>query len=163
MPVPSRQASRRTSAPIGPCARSAGKLPALARMAALDPDVLATLYDESPEPVFVFAPRWRDQRVVDFHYRYLNPAAARVIGRNPEEKIGQSLRATAPDSERSGMLARYVRTMESGEPTDALIHYDDGRIGGWFRIHASRAGEMLLVHFRDVTAEKKAELALRDS
>src|SRR5262244_2820794 len=115
MPVPSRQASRRTSAPIGPCARSAGKLPALARMAALDPDVLATLYDESPEPVFVLAPRWRD---------------------HPEEKIGQSLRTTAPDSERSGMLARYVRTMESAEPTDALIHYDDGRIGGWFRIHA---------------------------
>src|SRR5215813_8412999 len=132
-------------------------------MAALDPDVLATLYDESPEPVLVFAPRWRDQRVVDFHYRYLNPAAARVIGGQPGEKIGQSLRTTAPDADRSGMLARYVRTMESGEPTDALIHYDDGRIGGWFRIHASRAGEMLLVHFRDVTTEKKAELALRDS
>ena len=132
-------------------------------MAALDPDVLATLYDESPEPVLVFAPRWRDQRVVDFHYRYLNPAAGRVIGREPGEKVGQSLRASAPDAERSGMLARYVRTMETGEPTDALIHYDDGRIGGWFRIHASRAGEALLVHFRDVTAEKKAELALRDS
>ena len=132
-------------------------------MAALDPDVLATLYDESPEPVLVFAPRWRDQRVVDFHYRYVNPAAARIIGRQPQERVGQSLRATAPDAERSGMLARYIRTMESGEPTDALIHYDDGRIGGWFRIHASRAGEALLVHFRDVTAEKRAELALRDS
>ena len=61
------------------------------------------------------------------------------------------------------MFARYVRTMETGEPTDALIHYDDGRIGGWFRIHASRAGEALLVHFRDVTAEKKAEVTLRDT
>ena len=148
---------------LGPSARSAGKLAGPRPMAALDPDVLATLYDESPEPIFVFAPRWRDQRVVDFHYRYVNPAAARILGRAPGDKLGQSLRTTAPDAERSGMFARYVRTMETGEPTDALIHYDDGRIGGWFRIHASRAGEALLVHFRDVTAEKKAEVTLRDT
>mgnify|MGYP003694227895 CR=1 FL=1 len=95
-PAPSRRRSRRTSAPIGPSARSAGKLAGPPSDGSARPRRLATLYDESPEPIFVFAPRWRDQRVVDFHYRYVNPAAARILGRAPGDKLGQSLRTTAP-------------------------------------------------------------------
>lgn len=132
-------------------------------MAELTPEVLATLYDESPEPVFVFVPVGENGRVVDFRYLYANPAAARAVGRTPREKIGQSLRASAPDAERSGMLASYCRTMETGEPTDLRIHYDDGRVRGWFQIHASRSGSALLVHFRDVTREAETLAALRES
>ena len=34
------------------------------------------------------------------------------------ERFAQGLRAGAPDLERSGLLASYVRTMETGEPTE---------------------------------------------
>ena len=132
-------------------------------MAELSPDVLATLYAESPEPVFVFAPVREGGRVVDFLYLYANPAALRAVNATAEQKLGQSMRATAPDAERSGLLASYARTMETGEPTDLRINYDDGRVRGWFRIHANRAGSALLVHFRDVTQEAETHAALRET
>ncbi|HSP20231.1 MAG TPA: hypothetical protein VLQ79_11995, partial [Myxococcaceae bacterium] len=100
-------------------------------------EVLATLYAECPEPVFVFAPVRDGERVVDFRYLYANPPALKAVSARLEEKLGQSLRATAPDAERSGMLASYARTVETGEPTDLRIHYDDGRVSGWFRVQAS--------------------------
>ena len=130
-------------------------------MTELLPEVLAALYDESPEPVFVFVPVWTEARVTDFRFLYSNPVAARAVGREAGETRGRSLREAAPDAERSGLLARYCRTMETGEPTAGLIHYDDGRVRGWFRIHASRAGAALLVHFRDVTQETETAAALQ--
>ncbi len=132
-------------------------------MAELTTDVLATLYEESPEPVFVFTPVREGGRVVDFVYLYANPVALAAVGATLTDKLGQSLRASAPDAERSGMLASYCRTMETGEATDLRIHYDDGRVTGWFRIHASRAGSALLVHFRDVTQEAQTHAALRQT
>ncbi|MGZ6132229.1 MAG: ATP-binding protein, partial [Myxococcaceae bacterium] len=132
-------------------------------MRELTPEVLATLYAESPEPVFVFAPVRDGGRVVDFRYVYANPPALQAVSARLEDKVGQSLKASAPDAERSGMLASYVRTMETGEATELRIHYDDGRISGWFRIQASRAGDALLVHFRDVTQEARTDAVLRQT
>ena len=130
-------------------------------MAELTPEVLATLYDESPEPVFVFAPVREDGRVVDFRYLYANPVSLAAVNARLDDRLGRSLRETVPDAERSGLLASYARTMETGKPTDLRIHYDDGRVKGWFRIHASRAGSSLLVHFRDVTQEAETHVALQ--
>ena len=132
-------------------------------MPELTQEVLATLYAESPEPVFVFAPVRDGERLVDFRYLYANPPALRAVNARLEDKLGQSLKASAPDAERSGMLASYARTMETGEPTELRIHYDDGRVSGWFRVQASRAGSALLVHFRDVTQEARTDAALRQT
>ena len=132
-------------------------------MPELTSEVLATLYAESPEPVFVFAPVRDGGRVVDFRYVYANPPALQAVGARLEDKVGQSLKASAPDAERSGMFASYARTMETGEATELRIRYDDGRISGWFRVQASRAGNALLVHFRDVTQEARTDAALRQT
>src|SRR5215469_5659166 len=132
-------------------------------MADLSTEVLATLHDESPEPVFVFAPVREDGRVVDFRYLYANPVAARMVGASPAVRFAAGLRAGAPDVERSGLLASYCRTMETGEPTDRRIQYDSGQRKTWFRISACRAGSLLLVHFRDVTQETETRAALRET
>ena len=129
----------------------------------LTPEVLATLHDESPEPVFVFAPVRDAGRVVDFRYLYANPAAARIVGTSPAVRFADSLRAAAPDLERSGLLASYCRTMETGEPTDRRIQYDSGSRKSWFRVSASRAGAALVVHFWDVTSETETRAALRQT
>src|SRR5215469_5177855 len=118
-------------------------------MVDLTNEVLATLHDESPEPVFVFAPVREDGRVVDFRYLYANPVAARMVGAPPAVRFASGLRSGAPDAERSGLLASYCRTMETGEPTDRRIQYIAGDTRSWFRVSASRAGESLVVHFWD--------------
>jgi len=132
-------------------------------MTELTPEILATLYDESPEPVFVFTPVREGGRVVDFGHLYANPVAARMVGTSPEQRFANGLRAGAPDAERSGLLASYCRTMETGEPTDRRIQYDSGQRKSWFRINACRAGSALLVHFWDVTQETETRDALRET
>ncbi len=130
-------------------------------MAALTSEVLATLFGESPEPVFVYAPLREGGRVVDFRYLYANPAALQVVSTPIRQKLEQGLLAVAPDAERWGLLAAYTRTMESGEPTDLRIDRNEGPIRGSFRIHASRAGGALLIHLRDVTREAETQAALQ--
>jgi len=132
-------------------------------MAELTPEVLATLHDESPEPVFVFVPVREDGRVVDFRYLYANPVAARMVGTAPADRFAAGLRAGAPDVVRSGLLASYCRTMETGEPTDRRIEYASQGLRSWFRVSASRAGPLLVVHFWDVTQETETRDALRET
>ena len=132
-------------------------------MADLTPEVLATLHDESPEPVFVFAPVREDGRVVDFRHVYANPVAAHMLGTPPAMKFAGGLRAGAPEVERSGLLAAYCRTMETGEPTDRRIQYLSADRRSWFRVSASRAGDALVVHFWDVTQETETRDALLES
>ena len=132
-------------------------------MAELTPEVLATLHDESPEPVFVFVPVREDGRVVDFRHLYANPVAARMVGTVPAERFAAGLRAGAPDIVRSGLLASYCRTVETGEPTDRRIEYLTQGKRSWFRVSASRAGEALVVHFWDVTQETETRDALRET
>ena len=132
-------------------------------MADLTPEVLATLHDESPEPVFVFAPVREGGRVVDFRYLYANPVAARMVGTRPEVRFAGGLRAGAPDVERSGLLAAYCHTMETGEPTDRRIQYLGPERRSWFRVSASRAGQALVVHFWDVTQETETRDALLET
>ena len=132
-------------------------------MAELTPEVLATLHDESPEPVFVFAPVREDGRVVDFRYLYSNPVAARMVGTSPAMRFADGLRAGAPEVERSGLLASYCRTMETGEATDRRIQYLSENRRSWLRVSASRAGPVLVVHFWDVTQETETRDALRET
>ena len=130
-------------------------------MAELTPEVLATLYGESPEPVFVFTPLREGGRVVDFRHLYANPSALRVLGPERVQKLDQGLLAVAPDIARWGLLAAYARTMDTGEPTDLRVDTGGGETKGWFRVHASRAGPALLVHLRDVTQEAETRAALQ--
>ena len=129
-------------------------------MVELTSEVLATLHDESPEPVFVFAPVREDGRVVDFRHVYANPVATRMGSTPPALRFVNGLRAGAPDVERWGLLAAYCKTMETGEPTDRRIQLVSGDRRSWFRVRASRAGEVLVVRFWDVTQETETRDAL---
>jgi PAS domain S-box-containing protein len=101
-----------------------------------------------------------DGRVVDFRHVYANPVAARMGSTPPALRFANGLRAGAPDLERWGLLAAYCRTMETGEPTDRRIQFVSGDTRSWFRVRASRAGEILVVRFWDVTQETETRDAL---
>ena len=89
----------------------------------LTPEVLETLYDESPDPVFVFAPVREDGRVVDFRYLYANSVAARSVGTSPAVRFAQRpARRTRPTWSARACSPATARTMETGEPTDRRLH-----------------------------------------
>lgn len=111
----------------------------------------------------------RDQRgrVVDFTHLEVNPAACDYLGLGREELIGHNLLETFPNLEGSGLLARYARCAETGEPVilddfpyfneilDAARHYD---------IRAARAAvDTLSVTWRDVTERNEAARRVAES
>jgi signal transduction histidine kinase/ActR/RegA family two-component response regulator len=97
-------------------------------------------------------------RVVDFEWEYVNPAAARSLGRDAADLVGQRLLTVLPGNRtNSELFDRYVRVIETGEPHDLEICYDADGIRGWFRNTCVRMGESIAVAFADITARKQAE------
>ena len=98
---------------------------------------------------------------VDYRISELNEKAAEVFGRSREELIGQRLFDIFPTIAK-GACALYGEVAETGRPVQRRLQ--EPRTGRWYdlQIYRPRAG-MLAVTGQDITEQKKAELALRES
>ncbi len=99
-------------------------------------------------------------RIEDFRWRYVNPAAARIVGRT--DLVGKQLLLEMPGNRDAGLFDAYVRVAESGEPLQRELHYGGEGMDHWFRISALQHGSGVLVFFADVTEAKRAETRLRE-
>ncbi len=112
----------------------------------------------------------RDDRgtIVDFRIEYLNPVVNDLAGRERDELVGATMLESWPDMAGSRLFASYVRTVETGEAfIDNHVRYEvvvDGvPITGYYAIQALRFGDGLLICSRDITAEREADLRLREA
>ncbi|WP_082223040.1 PAS domain S-box protein [Methanoculleus sp. MH98A] len=98
---------------------------------------------------------------VDYRISELNEKAAEVFGRSREELIGQRLFDIFPTIAK-GACALYGAVAETGRPVQRRLQ--EPRTGRWYdlQIYRPQAG-MLAVTGQDITEQKKAELALRES
>lgn len=118
--------------------------------------LLRDVTDGMLDPQILFTPvRDSGGRIIDFTYEDLNRAACVYLGVDREDRIGESLVQTFPNIAESGLLARYVRCAETGEPVE-LDDFDffNGNRGESLRydIRGSRAhGGSLSMNYRDVT------------
>ncbi len=71
--------------------------------------------------------------------------------------------ATFPSARTSGIFATFVRVVETGEPYHGEIDYNADGITGRFDFTVVRLGDGVAQTFRDVTEQKEAEHALRES
>lgn len=114
---------------------------------------------------FSFLSAVRDDagRIVDFRWDYLNPAAARILGRSLEELIGQRMLSVLPEGEHAReVFKRCVEVVETAVSHELEVCYDcgDGTYG-WFRNAAVKLGEGVAVYYSDITERKRAEEELR--
>ncbi len=98
---------------------------------------------------------------VDYRVSELNEKAAEVFGRSRGELVGQRLFDIFP-AIREGARALYGEVTETGLPVQRRLQ--EPRTGRWYdlQIYRPRAG-MLAVTGQEITEQKKAELALRES
>ncbi|MDD4568088.1 MAG: PAS domain S-box protein, partial [Methanoculleus chikugoensis] len=98
---------------------------------------------------------------VDYRISELNEKAAEVFDRSREELVGQRLFDIFP-AIREGARALYGEVAETGLPVQRRLQ--EPRTGRWYdlQIYRPRAG-MLAVTGQEITEQKKAELALRES
>lgn len=126
-------------------------------------DIAATL-DQLTDAVVVFDREWR--------IAYLNKAARTLLPKhmlksgNPlfeapvEELIGQNVWDALPSLSESPFRAAYEEAAQSGEPRRLVAHYE--QIDAWFEARALPQDDKLVVVYRDVSDEQRAENDLRE-
>ncbi len=96
-------------------------------------------------------------KVVDFEYRYANPAACAIMT-NPTaaEIIGAKLLERLPLArDHPQLFTRYVRVFATGETSEA--EYELG--GRWFHSTAAKLDDGLVVTVQDVSSRRRGEEA----
>ena len=107
------------------------------------PELLPLLGDA----VTVIGPDWR--------YRYVSPAAARIIGRPPQECAGAYVWELFPEVVGTPQHAAIERAMAARTREVFLWRFDT--VGRWYEQHALPAGDGLVVYVLDVT-DRMAEV-----
>jgi PAS domain S-box-containing protein len=92
----------------------------------------------------------------DWHYVYLNPAAARHGRRPAKELIGHSMFEEYPGIDQTPMFARLRRTMEDRLPQvfEAEFVFPDGSTR-WFELRVQPAPEGICVYSTDIDQRKR--------
>lgn len=125
-------------------------------------DLYLSLLNSSVDAVTVYDMEGRTQ--------YVNPAFTRIFGWTKEDVHGKLI-DFVPDSEREHTMASVRRTIEDGIPVSGFEtrrFTKDGRLvdvslsASLYHDHEGNPAGMLVMH-RDITEQKQAEEALRDS
>lgn len=96
----------------------------------------------------------------DWRFTFLNSEAERVLERSRDELLGQEVWDRFPEAKGTKADVEYRRAVEESRSVE-FRQFCPPR-DRWFDIRAYPSSEGLAVYFRDVTAERRAELRLRE-
>jgi len=101
-----------------------------------------------------------DERLI---FAGANPAADQILGLDNRQFIGRTIEEAFPPLAESEIPDIYRTICRDGLPWHSeQVDYEDGRIRGWFEVHAfqTKPGAMATM-FRDISARKSAEESLK--
>ena len=119
--------------------------------------------ESSVVPFSLLTPvRNADGRIVDFEWRYVNPAAQQALGRDSEALVGRRIRDVMPRAwDVPGQFERYVQCVERGEPGQMEINTGAASRGDrWYHLVISPLQGSIAVWFSNITDRKLHENAL---
>jgi PAS domain S-box-containing protein len=93
----------------------------------------------------------------DWRFTYLNAAAARIAGRRASDLLGRTLFNALGNEPDNPFLASYVASKASGEPAVFTAYSEVFRM--WLEVRGYPRPDGYTIFFRDVTAERGAQLA----
>jgi PAS domain S-box-containing protein len=97
----------------------------------------------------------------DYRITYLNPEAARLMGRHRSDVLGRRPTQEFPDLEGTPIIVEGRRAREEGRHVEFVGHYEP--FGAWIHVHVFPEEDGLFVFFRDVTPERQAQNSLRET
>ncbi|MCC5899766.1 MAG: diguanylate cyclase [Phormidium sp. BM_Day4_Bin.17] len=107
--------------------------------------------------------RNQDGTIVDFEWLLANAVAATAAETTPEAITGQRLLKLMPEYAAVGLFDDLVRVVETGKILNRELCYESDTLCGWFQAIAIKLDDGVTLTFRDVTARKQMELALKAS
>ena len=99
----------------------------------------------------------------DFHVRRINEAGLRIDGRTRDEIVGRHVLDAWPEARDMPSWHLYQQVMRDRQPGHLTYRHAAGAQDIWLEVHASPSRDGLVIFYRDVTASKTAEEALRVS
>lgn len=97
----------------------------------------------------------------NWHFTYANQAGALALGRPAEQLLGTQLWTEFPELAATSFGQLYQRAMAEGQPLELEDFY--APFNAWFAVRAYPSAAGLTLYFRDVTARRETEMALRES
>jgi signal transduction histidine kinase/DNA-binding NarL/FixJ family response regulator len=125
----------------------------------------AVVLQSSAVPFTILTP-FRDAggRIVDFVWRYANPAAAAALHRPLHELLDRRIGEVLPLAwQAEGLFDRYVQVIERNEPQEFEIFTNTTGHGGWFNVTATPLQGAAAVWFANITERKRQQAALQDA
>jgi PAS domain S-box-containing protein len=96
----------------------------------------------------------------EWRYTYVNSAAAKLVGKTPEELLGKNLWELWPQAADSPFGAAYRRAVAENIRVEVEAFYGDP-LNAWFEVRCYPSPEGLSLFFTDTTERKRAEEQLR--
>ncbi len=123
------------------------------------------LFDTMPSGCGIYEVRGDGRSGDDYVIKDMNETSLRIEGRRKDSVIGKSLKGLRPAIDEYGLVDVFWRVWRTGDPEHfpAKI-YTDERFANWYDNYVFKlpTGEIVAI-YNDVTAEKRAEEALRAS
>jgi|GEM_PF-689567 len=121
--------------------------------------------ESSIVPFSILRPVRNDaEKIVDFEWTYLNPAAARALGGDAKDLTGRPIGELLPQAwEAPGLFERYVGVVERGEQCEFEVHTNVTGRGGWYNVIASPLQGSAAVWFANINERKIQEQSLHDA
>jgi two-component sensor histidine kinase/PAS domain-containing protein len=98
--------------------------------------------------------------IKDFNFAFMNDSAFKFLRGTREDYIGKTFLNLFPYGAVNGMFANFSKTFQTGTPTEQTYYYEHNIYKGWYRDSVIKAGDGIIVFFRDVTESKEMEINL---
>ncbi|SOC81053.1 PAS domain S-box-containing protein [Salinimicrobium sediminis] len=122
--------------------------------------LLQSVFDASPNSIILYKtvndPTGKPE---DFEFFMVNEFNYNVLGL-PRNLKGKKFSEVFPNVHRTGVLAQYRNTAETGEPADFEVFYDGEGFQNWFHFRVIKLNHLLLATAEDITERKKGEQEL---
>jgi signal transduction histidine kinase len=102
--------------------------------------------------------------IVDFHWSYLNAAAARALGRDAADLVDRRIGVQFPRAwDPPKLFEHYVSVVERREQCEFEVRSTATGNGGWFQVIAAPLGGSVAVWFMNITDRKRHEQAMHEA
>jgi len=134
--------------------------------AALTEQRFSVALESSVVPFSILSPVRNDGGdIVDFKWSYLNPAAARAVGRDIKDLLGNAVGDVLPAAwDAPDLFDRYVRVVEHGEQCEFELRSSASNRGlRWYSVVAAPLQGSVVVWFANITESKEHQQRLEDA
>ncbi|MFI5330147.1 MAG: PAS domain-containing protein [Desulfobaccales bacterium] len=92
---------------------------------------------------------------------YFNSAAARILGRNRDEVLGQKLVDAFPEARGSIFEEKYAEALQEGKPLSFEAYFEPKPYRNWYDVRVFPYEDGISVYFLVTTERKQTETVLR--